>query len=199
MSYIPTVAELDQNGRNSLIAVSNVDGETIVRLWADPITHRLLVDSNATLGATWYNETPTGSINGINTIFTLSQTPAANSLVLTLARQPQILGVDYTITGNTITYTSPPDASLSGEPHNAIYAVSGGVITGTIYSETPSGAIDGSNTTYTTLNDITTIIGIQLNGESIQPEEYTISGNSFTMLTPIPAPFSGDNFTIVYV
>lgn len=34
----------DGNYVNSLIAVSNVDGETPVRLWADPTTHRLLVD-----------------------------------------------------------------------------------------------------------------------------------------------------------
>ncbi len=34
----------DQNSVPTLIASSNVDGKTPVRVWADPVTHRLLVD-----------------------------------------------------------------------------------------------------------------------------------------------------------
>lgn len=65
-------AGLDQNSRPSLTAVSNVDGETIVRLWADPVTHRLLVDA-AGGGLT---ELPaTGTINGVNTQFTFTELP----------------------------------------------------------------------------------------------------------------------------
>lgn len=37
-------AKRDENRIPTLIAVSNVDGSTPVRLWADPVTHRLLVD-----------------------------------------------------------------------------------------------------------------------------------------------------------
>lgn len=37
-------AKRDQNRIPTLLAVSNVDGVTPVRLWADPVTHRLLVD-----------------------------------------------------------------------------------------------------------------------------------------------------------
>lgn len=37
-------AGIDQNSRQSLTAVSNVDGSTIVTLYADPVNHRLLVD-----------------------------------------------------------------------------------------------------------------------------------------------------------
>ncbi len=36
---------LDANSRQGLTAVSSTDGKTIVRLWADPITHRLLTDA----------------------------------------------------------------------------------------------------------------------------------------------------------
>lgn len=190
---------IDQNSRGSLTAVSSADDRTIVRLVADPITGALLVATTTVLSATWFNETPVGLINGSNTIFTLSQTPAGNSLILTLDRQPQILGVDYTISGNTITYLAAPDASLSGTPHNAIYAISGGAITGTIFVETPGGLINGSNRAYTTLNTINTVIGIQLNGGAIQPAEYTVSGAGFTMSTAIPSSFAGLEFTIVYV
>jgi len=36
---------MDQNSRNTLIALSSVDGVSIVALYADPVTHRLLVDT----------------------------------------------------------------------------------------------------------------------------------------------------------
>lgn len=44
------VAKLDENSRPSLIAVSNIDASTIVPLYADPVTHRLLVDLAAGAG-----------------------------------------------------------------------------------------------------------------------------------------------------
>ncbi len=50
---------IDENSRQALSAVSNVDGTTIVPLYADPITHRLLVD---TVGG----GTPAGVNAGIN-------------------------------------------------------------------------------------------------------------------------------------
>ncbi len=37
-------APLDENSRQGLIAASSADGKTPVRLWADPDSHRLLVD-----------------------------------------------------------------------------------------------------------------------------------------------------------
>lgn len=55
---------------------------------------------------------PTGTINGVNTSFTLSPTPAASSNVNCFAnglQQQQGAGNDYTISGATITYlTAPP-------------------------------------------------------------------------------------------
>lgn len=61
---------IDVNSRGSLTAVSNVDGTTIVRLWADPTTHRLLVDL-----ASLNSLTATGSVNGVNASFTFTQLP----------------------------------------------------------------------------------------------------------------------------
>lgn len=67
-----------------------------------------------------------------------------------------------------------------------------------IFSETPTGVIDGANKAYTTVNSIVTVIGLYLNGEYIDPSQYTVSGSGFTMGTAIPAQFSGTPFTIVY-
>ncbi len=110
-------APIDANTRQGLTAVSSADGSTIVRLWADPITHRLLTDSASGGGTgTWYDVT--GSINGSNVTFTIPVSPSSD-ILLFLARQPQMDSEDFTITGSTITYAVAPDASLSGQPHKA--------------------------------------------------------------------------------
>lgn len=62
----------DQNNVPTLIAASNSDGSTPVRLYADPTTHRLLVDL-ASGGI--QVETPTGTVNGVNVTFTTTNTP----------------------------------------------------------------------------------------------------------------------------
>ena len=107
----------DENDVPTLIGASNADGETPVRIYADPTTHRLLVDSAGSGGTgTWY--TVSGTINGSNTDFTIPVSPSSD-IILVLARQVQIETTDYTVSGSTITYTSAPDASLSGQPHVA--------------------------------------------------------------------------------
>lgn len=109
---------IDANSRGSLTAVSNADGITIVRLWADPITHRLLVDLSGGSGGrgTWYDVT--GTIDGVNKTFTIAVSPSSD-ILLFLARQPQMKTDDFTLSGSTITYVIAPDASLSGFPHKA--------------------------------------------------------------------------------
>lgn len=76
-----------------------------------------------------------------------------------------------------------------------ITALGGGA---TIYTETPSGIIDGANKIYTTAHPITTVIGLWINGEFIHPADYTVAGSGFTMGTALAASFSGTPFTISY-
>ena len=58
---------------------------------------------------TFTPETPSGVINGINVTFTITNTPL---LALFLNGAYQTSGVDYTITGTTITFTTPPVAGV---------------------------------------------------------------------------------------
>lgn len=93
-------AAIDNNGRNSLIAVSNADGTTIVRLYADPVTHRLLVDlPSATTFL--YNEVVAGS----GTTFTLANTPVSGMYAIYGMGQRLTPGAgnDFTISGATLT------------------------------------------------------------------------------------------------
>lgn len=102
-------AKRDDNYVPTLIAVSNADGTTPVTLYADPTTHRLLVSLASFSDA----ETPSGAINGTNLTFTLANTPSpAASLMLVLNSGVQVAGgIDYTLSGTTITFVNPPQTS----------------------------------------------------------------------------------------
>lgn len=73
-------------------------------------------DSSGTLSPTNFvtEETPSGSVNGSNTTYTLANTPTSGTLRLYLngVRQKSGAGNDYTLSTNTITMTTAP---ISGD------------------------------------------------------------------------------------
>ncbi len=91
----------DDNFVPTLIAVSNADNQTPVRLWADPVTHRLLVDTSGGAGTFVDNEVVSGSA----TTFTLAHTPIAGCqhVYANGQRLTPGGGNDYTIAGAVIT------------------------------------------------------------------------------------------------
>ena len=68
-------------------------------------TSEVLSSSNNVFG-----ESPSGTIDGTNTNFTLANTPQAGTLRVYLngLRQQEGAGNDYTVSGNTITFTTAP-------------------------------------------------------------------------------------------
>ena len=56
------------------------------------------------------DETPIGTLNGVNTIFTISKTPATGSLKLYINGQRLRVTEDYTFTGKTITMLVAPES-----------------------------------------------------------------------------------------
>jgi len=64
---------------------------------------------------TFYEDTVSGIINGSNMTFTVPNS-IANAYTLFLAGISYQPGVDFTTSGTTITMTTAPDASLSGQP-----------------------------------------------------------------------------------
>ena len=68
--------------------------------------------------ATFVLQTPTGTIDGSNKIFTLSATPTS-PLLLFLNGNLQLAGTDYTLSGSTITYATAP---MSGDWHRAYFS-----------------------------------------------------------------------------
>lgn len=94
-----------------------------------------------------------------------------------------------------INFSTNITAVYSGSGRVTLTATGGG---GTTYSETPTGNIDGANTSYTTAHTITTVINLVINGQFIHPAEYTVSGAGFTMLTALDSSLTGKGFTIIY-
>lgn len=113
---------IDVNERGSLTAVSSADDKTIVRLVADPITGALLTTGSGGSGGVGTYYTVSGALNGSNVTFTIP-VAVTSDFLLFLARQPQALTTDFTYSVGggvtTITYTYAPDASFSGQPHQA--------------------------------------------------------------------------------
>jgi hypothetical protein len=67
------VAKLDENSRPTLTALSSVGDGTIVTLYADPTTHRLLIDLSS--APTFTLLTATGVTDGVNNIYTFASKP----------------------------------------------------------------------------------------------------------------------------
>lgn len=65
--------------------------------------------------------------------------------------------------------------------------------------ETPSGAINSSNTTYTVTKPINAVIAFAINGQAITDDEYTVAGKTITMDSAIDSSLSGTSFRITYV
>lgn len=132
----------DENNVPTLIAVSNVDGFTPVRLWADPVTHRLLTSntggggSGITIGTTTIaNGTDTRilydnagvvgeyALTGTGTVVAMQTSPAlitpdigvatGTSLTLTSTTQQLLLAYDGTHNFG-VTISSTGVATLAG-------------------------------------------------------------------------------------
>ena len=79
----------------------------------------MLIDTRL-LGDVFKQEVPSGTVNGVNTTFTLTTDPIPGTLILTVDGRLQMQGVslDYTVSGATIDFDSAPQ---TGEQIYAIF------------------------------------------------------------------------------
>jgi hypothetical protein len=89
--------------------------------WARAIAAAHNADAPGGTGISFADgETPAGSIDGSNAVFTLAHTPAAGSLHLFLNGVRLRAGADFTLTGATITYAAGM-VPQAGDRHDADY------------------------------------------------------------------------------
>lgn len=138
-------------------------------------------------------QVPGGTIDGSNRVFTLSNAPVLLLLDLNgLLMEP---GLDYTLSGSTITFTgSLPQGGSTPDKLFATYFY-GTSSTLTPFTQVPTGTLNGSNTAFT-LSHSPVILFLSRNGVQLAAgTDYTLSGTSLTMTV---APQSGDTFNAQY-
>lgn len=133
------------------------------------------------------NETPQGTINGSNASFTLANVPnPSTSLALFRNGLLQSQGVDYTLSANAVTFLSasiPQTNDILLASYRLSVSIPG---VGFVDQETPSGAINGVNTTFTLgqTPSPSTSLAAYRDGLLLSPGiDYALSGNVMTFLS----------------
>jgi len=172
----------------------SLSDETITFGVVPESTDRVALEYNTASEDLVLNVTPSGTQDGANTDFTLTVEPSAVGVYLNGIRQ-----TEYTLSTDTITFTTAPDA--------ADYITVDYITDDTSYAlgETPSGTQDGSNRNFTLAslpgsNDLVAVYvnGVRLGRSSAAPDDYqfSISGQTITLGS---APSSTDTVLVDYV
>ena len=98
------IAPRDKNFVTALLATSSVDGVSTVKVYADPTTHRLLVDTTGGGIASLLQTDAFTSTNG-QTTFTATQN-VAYTIYLSVNGSIQRPSTDYTVTGQNAVLAS---------------------------------------------------------------------------------------------
>jgi hypothetical protein len=151
------------------------------------------------------NETPSGTINGVNATFLLTRVPVP-ATSLTLYKNGQLLypTVGYTLSDQTITFLTGY-IPRTGDLLRASYRLSGDSVAaaitgGYITNEIPTGAVDGSNLAYTLVFSPSPADSLQLykNGQLLIPgTAYTLASSTITITAPYLLE-TGDSLRATY-
>lgn len=98
-------AGIDQNSRQTLTAKSSLNDGSIVDLWADPTTHRLLVDA---IGAGITIVTTATTPDDTTTVYVFTSAPTVVVVNgATYRNGSSAMGGTISISGTTVTLPSP--------------------------------------------------------------------------------------------
>ena len=147
-------------------------------------------------------ETPSGTIDGVNTTFTLANPPApTTSLTLFRNGLMQRAGIDFTLSGTSITFVSG-NVPRSGDMMRAYYRVPGtGSPTNFTDGETPSGTINGANLTFTLVTTPNPAASLKLTKNGLlltQGTDYALSGATISFANTTVTPQTGDTLSASY-
>jgi len=138
-----------------------------------------------------YQETPTGTINGSNTSFTLDHAFVPGTLEVFLNGTTLQFREDFYGGTKSFEMTTAPE---TGDDLVVAYQVVPN--TAWLYQEVPSGAINGSNTDFDTANEYAEIAVFHNGLKLSETVDYTeTDGDTITLAT---APSTGDTLWVVY-
>ncbi len=158
--------------------------------------------SSSSLGVAFVDaEVPSGTLNGTNLTFNLSQTPSpATSLELFRNGVLMDAGLDFSLSANTVTFSAiatpqPNDVMLA---YYRIAGSSSGVTF--VDGEIPAGTINGINTAFTLANTPANASALRLykNGVLLESSlDYNLLGSTITFINgALPNP--GDTLVAYY-
>ncbi len=146
------------------------------------------------------SEIPGGSIDGVNSTFTLVNAPSpASSLMLTRNGILLLAGQDYSLSSSTLTFLNGA-RPVSGDALLASYRMGSTGATNFVDAETPRGSVDGNNLVFT-LSAAPTGLSLRLfkNGFLLLlGTDYTLSGSTVTFSNLTSTPSIGDSLLAYY-
>ncbi len=189
-SITALIAGLNASIANMASSISNLS--TQVNSLASGTTNAVFQDA----------ETPGGAVNGSNTSFTLANTPGfPASLKIFKNGLLQASGIDYTLSGTNVTFTSN-STPKTGDILLAYYRLPGtGPLATFIDDEIPAGTYDGNNLTFTLSETPNPAASVKLfkNGALLQQgADYTLSGSTITFVRQSVTPQPGDSLYAYY-
>ncbi len=147
------------------------------------------------------SESPSGTLNGTNTGFTLSHIPSSGSLSVYRNGLLQTPGVDYSVSGSALTFL-PASVPRITDTITAYYRIPGSApLASFTDAETPAGTIDGSNLSFTLATAPSPALSLKLykNGVLLnQNGDYTLAGNIVSFASAAVTPQPGDLLVASY-
>lgn len=193
------VAGRDGNAVPSALAVSSVDGTSTVKLYADPTTHRLLVDlSGGVYPSELGMEIPSGTVNGVNVTFTVQNVPifVDTSGQVNVSQTQDGTNYGFTVTGSSAPYTLTFVNAPTQTPHSFYNYSSAGASLASLF-QTDIFTATANQTAFTATQIVVRTQYISQNGQILTPTtDYTVSGNTATLTSGAVA---GDKIVWEYI
>lgn len=185
---VPNVLWLQQNGVFQTAGIDyTLSGNTINYLYP-PTGELYAIYTCGSCSANITSEVPSGTVDGVNTVFTTTGYPSPHAIWLYVNGIYQTINSKFTLNGNVITFATPP-------PLGAILYIDYATATETdtsyssISTQVPVGAIDGTNTVFT-ISGPHRFVMLQQNQGFLQPGVgYMQTGNTLNL---VQAPLPGD-------
>lgn len=190
-------SHLDENSRPTLTAVSNVDGTTIVNLYADPVTHRLLTDNTTggdVVGPSSSTDKAVARFDGTtgkliqNSAVTIADTTGiiagTQGLTLSGSTSGTLALVATAISGtNTITFPAATGTVALTSGLAAYLPLAGGTMTGSILFTDNLYDIGATGATRPRSIYVGTLLTVPTNGLTINATNVTSTGTQLNYLS----------------